>query len=78
MTLVTKQFGISVVIAINLFLINNTCPMLYFLLKKENELQIHPVRSENELLFRTLFNEQILIHSEYTTFWRKIQDWMSK
>lgn len=35
--------------------------MLYFLVKKENELQICPVRTENELLFRALFSQYILI-----------------
>ena len=45
----------------NLLFTINICPMLYFLIKKQNELQIQPVHSEGELLFRALYGHQILI-----------------
>jgi len=35
--------------------------MLYFLIKTENELQVCPVRPENESVFRLLYGSQILI-----------------
>jgi hypothetical protein len=46
---------------IGAFFHSQNLPMLYFLIKLENELQIRPVHQDNESTFRLVYGIQILV-----------------